>query len=181
MHGRPVSSFFRKSSAPIPRDDAPNARREFTTLQNRRGHAQLYGRAMLTALFRRLIPLLLLAHTPAALAEAAKNCGCGCCKDRPKEAACCCYAAPVKVAAAKSDAKRHPLRGVVTAVHVDRSALMVKHEEIPGVMRAMTMLFKVDAAVLKTVQKGQTITAQMSRQGDDWWLHDVKVVAPKSS
>jgi hypothetical protein len=39
-------------------------------------------------------------------------------------------------------AKRHPLRGVITAVHAERSALMVKHEQIPGVMRAMTMLFR---------------------------------------
>lgn len=59
---------------------------------------------------------------------------------------------------------------------------MVKHEEIPGVMRAMTMLFRVDAATLKTSEKGQAITAMMSRQSDEWWLHDVKVVAaaPKS-
>lgn len=55
---------------------------------------------------------------------------------------------------------------------------MVKHEEIPGVMRAMTMMFRVDEATLKSVQKGQSITAMMSRQADEWWLHDVKVVAP---
>ncbi|MGH7957308.1 MAG: copper-binding protein [Opitutaceae bacterium] len=73
--------------------------------------------------------------------------------------------------------KRHPLRGVVTAVYADRSSLMVKHEEIPGVMRAMTMLFKVDEATLKAAQKGQRITAMMSRQGDDWWLHEVKTEA----
>jgi Cu/Ag efflux protein CusF len=73
--------------------------------------------------------------------------------------------------------KRHPLRGVITAVDVERSAVMVKHEEIPGVMRAMTMLFKVDAATLKTAQKGQAISGMMSRQGNEWWLHDVKTVA----
>jgi len=73
--------------------------------------------------------------------------------------------------------KRHPLRGVITAVYPDRSALMVKHEAIPGVMRAMTMLFKVDGPTLKTVRPGQAITAMMSRQGDEWWLHEVKTVA----
>jgi Cu/Ag efflux protein CusF len=77
--------------------------------------------------------------------------------------------------------KRYPLRGVITSVQADRSALMVKHEEIPGVMRAMTMLFKVDAATLKSVQKGQTITGMMSREGTDWVLHDVKVVPEKKS
>ena len=81
--------------------------------------------------------------------------------------------------AAKNAATRYPLRGVITAVHPDRSAIMVKHEEIPGVMRAMTMLFKVDAATLKSAEKGQAITGMISRQGDEWWLHQVKRVDPK--
>lgn len=75
--------------------------------------------------------------------------------------------------------RRHPLRGVITAVHPDRAAIMVKHEEIPGVMRAMTMLFRVDDRTLATVKQGQAITAQMSRVADEWWLHEVKVVAGK--
>jgi Cu/Ag efflux protein CusF len=75
--------------------------------------------------------------------------------------------------------KRHPLRGVVTGIMTDRSALLVKHEEIPGVMRAMTMLFKVDAPTLKAAKEGQTITGLMSRQGDAWVLEDVKIAAEK--
>jgi Cu/Ag efflux protein CusF len=77
--------------------------------------------------------------------------------------------------------KRHPLRGVVTGIMADRSSLLVKHEEIPGVMRAMTMLFKVDAATLKAAKEGQTITGLMSRQGDAWVLENVKIVAEKKS
>ncbi|MBI5767974.1 MAG: copper-binding protein [Verrucomicrobia bacterium] len=80
-------------------------------------------------------------------------------------------AAPAKAAAAQ----RHPLRGVVTSVLADKSALMVKHEEIPGVMRAMTMMFKVDAATLKTVKQGDAITGLMSRGPDGWLLEAVKV------
>lgn len=92
-------------------------------------------------------------------------------------------AEPTPPPAAKKDAapKRHPLRGVITSVLPERSGIMVKHEEIPGVMRAMTMLFKVDAATLKSVQKGQTITGMMSREGTDWVLHEVKVVPEKKS
>jgi Cu/Ag efflux protein CusF len=121
------------------------------------------------------------AASAVAFAAAGKNCGCSCCKDRPKGVACCCNetepaATPTKAA---DTIKRHPLKGVVTSVLAERSALMVKHEEIPDVMRAMTMLFKVDAATLKSAQKGQTITAQMSRQGSDWVLEDVKVIAGK--
>lgn len=74
-------------------------------------------------------------------------------------------------------AKRHPLRGVVTAIDADLSAIRVKHEEIPGVMRAMTMLFKVDAATLKAVKTGDAITAQMNREEGEWRLHEVKVVS----
>lgn len=116
----------------------------------------------------------LLTFVPTfAFATPSKNCGCECCKG--KDVCCCVNETPV---AAAENVKRHPLRGVITAVYVDRASIMVKHEEIPGVMRAMTMLFRVDDATLKSAQKGQTITAMMSRQADEWWLHDVKVVTP---
>lgn len=91
--------------------------------------------------------------------------------------------APAVHAATKktSDAAtRHPLKGVIVAIDADLSALRVKHEEIPGVMRAMTMLFKVDAATLKSVQTGDEITALMSRQDGEWRLAEVKVTARKT-
>jgi Cu/Ag efflux protein CusF len=123
-----------------------------------------------------LLPLV----TAALFAAEGKNCGCDCCKERPKGIACCCFedapAAPAATAG-KDGLKRHDLRGVVTNIYADRSALLVRHEEIPGFMRPMTMLFKVDAATLQAARKGQTITARMSRQGSDWVLEDVKVVA----
>lgn len=81
--------------------------------------------------------------------------------------------------AAAETVKRHPLKGVITRVYSERSALMVKHEEIPGVMHAMTMLFKVDAATLQSVKPGQSITGLMYRRGTDWVLEDVKVVSGK--
>ena len=37
--------------------------------------------------------------------------------------------------------------------------------------------FKTLAAALQAARKGQTITARMSRPGNDWVLEDVKVVA----
>ena len=118
--------------------------------------------------------LVLAALVPVlGLAADAKNCGCGCCKGK---AVCCC-----EPGTTATTAKSRPLRGVITAIHTDSSSLMVKHEEIPGVMPAMTMLFKVDAATLKAARKGDTITAQMSRQGDDWWLHDVKAIPAKTT
>ena len=103
-----------------------------------------------------LLLALLLAATPAAFS-----------------------AAPAAAPAEKStEVKRHALRGVITAIITDRSAVMVKHEDIPGVMKAMTMMFKVDPATLKSVKEGDTITALMSRQNNTWVLEDVKRVAP---
>jgi hypothetical protein len=62
----------------------------------------------------------------------------------------------------------------VLEVQPDRSALIVKHEEIPGVMRAMTMRLKVDAATLAAAQKDQAITGLLVRKPDGWWLEEVK-------
>lgn len=73
----------------------------------------------------------------------------------------------------------HPLTGVVTEVMAERSALMVKHDEIPGVMRAMTMMFRVEADVLAKVKKGDAIKALMGRDEDrKWILREVEVVTP---
>ncbi len=103
----------------------------------------------------RLITALLLSLTPAALVAAEKS------------------PAPTP-AAAPAAPKRHPLRGVITSVVADKSAFMVKHEESPGVMRAMTIMFKVDATTFKAFTVGDALTGLMSRQGNTWVLEDVK-------
>lgn len=116
-------------------------------------------------------PLTLLA------AESAKNCGCSCCEGK---AVCCCHAPEApgeKPSAEKSQdtaAARHPVRGVVVDVRPEQSALLVKHEAIPGYMRAMTMLFKVDASTLEFAKKGQPITATLVEREDAFYLEDVK-------
>ena len=73
--------------------------------------------------------------------------------------------------------KLHPLTGVVVEVMAEKQALLVKHDEIPGVMRAMTMMFRVEADVLAKVKKGDAIRAQMGRNEENKWiLRDVQVV-----
>ncbi len=80
-------------------------------------------------------------------------------------------------AAEKPPSPMHPLKGVIVDVFTEKSALLVKHEEIPGVMRAMTMMFLVDADTLARVKKGDAITGQMGRnENKKWILRDVKVV-----
>ena len=116
--------------------------------------------------------LALATLSSVAVAAPDHNCVGACGPDGPNCAAGC-------ASAPAADAiKRHPLKGVITSVVVEKSALMVKHEEIPGVMRAMTMMFKVDAATLGSAQRGQAITGLISRQGGDWVLEQVKIVPP---
>lgn len=129
---------------------------------------------MKTILLTRCLALLGLL-LPAALfaGSNAKNCGCECCQG--KETCCCRTEAAADPAPAP---QTHPLKGVVMGIMADKSALLVKHEEIPGVMRAMTMLFKVEPAVLSQVKRGDAIKALMSRRDDGWWLTAVEVMPP---
>jgi len=121
--------------------------------------------------------LALLALMPAALLALdqrdtqSKNCGCSCCKGK---AVCCCNEEKSTDAAKPDEAKRFPLKGVVVDILAGQSALLVKHEEIPGYMMAMTMMFKVDAATLKAATKGQAITGTLVERKDGFWLEDVK-------
>ena len=109
----------------------------------------------------------------APLAVSAKDCACADCKCG---ADCACAAK-----AEKPDAPLHPLVGVVREVMPDRQALLVKHEEIPGFMKAMTMLLRVEPEVLTRVKTGDAITAKLGRDADGkWFLRDVAVTAPAS-
>jgi Cu/Ag efflux protein CusF len=89
------------------------------------------------------------------------------------------HAAEKPAETAPATAQRHALRGVIVAIDAGKSALRIKHEEIPGVMRAMTMQFRVDAAALQAAQVGAAITGLMSRQPDHWLLENVKITAAK--
>ncbi len=88
--------------------------------------------------------------------------------------ACPACLAPKLPAAETAPEAGHPLRGVVVAVLPEKSALLVKHEEIPGVMSAMTMLLKVDAPTLAAAKKDQAITATLVKKSDGWWLESVQ-------
>jgi Cu/Ag efflux protein CusF len=113
-----------------------------------------------------LLPLLTLFFV---LTVDAAACDCGKAKTR---------AASSTAAGITAEPKTHPLKGVVMGVMAEKTALLVKHEEVPGVMRAMTMMFKVEPVVLEKVKQGDAIQALMSRRADGWWLTEVEVVTP---
>lgn len=116
--------------------------------------------------FCTVLPMALFAAQP-------EKAGSDCCKNLEN-----CSTETEARADAKPAPQTHPLKGVVVNVLAEKSALVVKHEEIPGVMRAMTMMFLVDAETLGRVKKGDAITAQLGRnENNKWILRDVKVVA----
>lgn len=76
------------------------------------------------------------------------------------------------------DTRGHPVKGTIVSLLPDRDALLVAHEEVPGVMMAMTMAFQVDRRVLKLVEPGQDIIARMERRDDGkWWLFNLRIIA----
>ncbi len=86
----------------------------------------------------------------------------------------CLASAPASTTAETPAAEPgHPLRGVILEILPGKQALLVHHEEIPGVMREMTMLLKVDSPTLAAAKKNQRITATLTRRADGWWLTDV--------
>lgn len=61
-------------------------------------------------------------------------------------------------------------------IMADKTALLVKHEEVPGGMRAMTMIFKVEPALLDKGKRIDAIQVERQRSPDGWWLLEVEVL-----
>jgi len=78
---------------------------------------------------------------------------------------------------ASPNAKRYPLRGVVRAVKAGDESLSIAHEDIEGLMDAMTMDFHVqDPWVLKAAGPGDRITATLVLDGARSWLEGVALI-----
>jgi len=65
------------------------------------------------------------------------------------------------------------VKGMVTRVLEDRKVVMVKHEEIPGVMRAMTMGFAVSEETFPKLKAGAYLTGILEGGRGDWRLTHV--------
>jgi len=69
------------------------------------------------------------------------------------------------------EARRYQLQGQVLAVKADTNEILVKHEDIPGFMPAMTMPYVVkDAAILKDRAPGDLIAATLMVAPGSAWL-----------
>ncbi|MFN2385961.1 MAG: SCO family protein [Thermoanaerobaculia bacterium] len=85
------------------------------------------------------------------------------------------------LSAAPSDAKQYPLRGVVSAVDAARSEVTITHEEIPGYMAAMTMVFPVpnSRAVLERLRPGMEVQGTLVVEESGYRLEDLAEAPPK--
>lgn len=85
-----------------------------------------------------------------------------------------------QVASKSQPAKKYELRGVIVEVHKDKRELRIKHEDMPGYMRGMTMNFPVrDDAALATLAPGDEITAELNVAAPgDYWLANIRKNAP---
>ena len=70
----------------------------------------------------------------------------------------------------------YPIKGRVTQVLPAQNLVLVQHEEIPGVRRAMTMGFKVDPQLLPQLTAGRELLGRIERRGRDWWLFQVRLL-----
>ena len=65
-------------------------------------------------------------------------------------------------AASCSSPKRYEMRGQILGINRDRLEVLVKHDEIPGLMAAMTMPWKVrSVSLLDNLGPGDLITSQL--------------------
>jgi hypothetical protein len=73
----------------------------------------------------------------------------------------------------------HAVEGKIVSLLPEQNALLVAHQEVPGVMRAMTMSFQVDRRTFDQVKPGQHIAGRMEQRADGrWWLFAIRILAP---
>jgi len=76
----------------------------------------------------------------------------------------------------KNAERGYPMKGRILGTDPERNQVLVKHEAIPGVMRAMTMPFNVDPAVLGGLMRDQVILGRIEKRGKEWWLFNIRIL-----
>src|ERR1700680_376783 len=86
-------------------------------------------------------------------------------------------AAAAAGAGGPSDGREYTLQGQILSVAADHTEANIKHEDIKGLMKAMTMPYKVrDARQLANLKPGDLITSTLVIVSNDAYLKDVKRV-----
>lgn len=89
----------------------------------------------------------------------------------------CKPASAVPPAQASAAPKTYAVRGVVQMISPNQRSATIKHEDIPGYMRAMTMEFTArDTNVLKGISAGDEISFTLAVTETDDWIENVQQV-----
>jgi len=81
---------------------------------------------------------------------------------------------------ASSPLQRHQMRGEVIRLDANLKVALIKHEDIAGWMKAMTMEFPVkDQAEFNKLKIGDRITATVFVRDLDYWIGEIQPVAAK--
>jgi len=76
-----------------------------------------------------------------------------------------------------STAKHYALTGKIVSIDKNAQTMVVDAAEIKGFMEAMAMPYKVkNVRELEGLAPGDSITADLMAQGDDYWLVNIKVI-----
>src|SRR5262245_65470428 len=90
---------------------------------------------------------------------------------------CVLLIAAAAACGSKPDQRAYPLQGQVISVAGDRQQATINHEEIKGVMPAMTMPYKVrETKQLDGVAAGDLINARLIVLSNDAYITDVRRV-----
>lgn len=72
--------------------------------------------------------------------------------------------------------ERYPFHGVVISTDMRAHQALIKHEDVPGLMKGMTMPFNIhDEKVLAALKPGDIIQATLVKEEYEAWLEDLKV------
>jgi protein SCO1 len=89
----------------------------------------------------------------------------------------CALLFALAVVSACSSARQYEMRGQVLAVNRDKVEILVKHEDIPGLMSAMTMPYKVRSAnMLDNLGPGDLITTELEVADNEGVIISIKKV-----
>jgi len=98
-------------------------------------------------------------------------------RSAPRAARVAC-ALVLAACAAEDPSEHYRARGVVEAVQADYGQVVIAHEDIPGLMPAMTMNFEVpDRELLARLSPGQQIEFTLHFTGKSYRVVDVQVLA----
>ena len=73
----------------------------------------------------------------------------------------------------------HPGHGVVQAVDVERGEVTIDHDDIPGLMKGMTMTFEVpDRSLLGGIGAGDAVDFSVREEGGRYLVTAIRRSAP---